>query len=100
MSLEELQPNAPLTIALESTERRIVEGYLEYRVLYRLAQPPNTYMYADPSLARKIDELAPRPNEAIQICRRRTGRKSEAPQWEVQRHGGAGAQPRGKQACP
>src|ERR1019366_45111 len=85
MGLEKLSfnPNVPIQVALKFPEGKIVEGRFGDQVYFTLAQPPNTCMYLDMGAAQKVNVLSPQKGQPFNICKRWTGKKGDAIQWDV-----------------
>lgn len=84
-------PNVPVEAALKFNDGRLVEGRFGDQMQYSLID--GRVMYLDLDVGEKLNQLQLRRNEAFVICKRTTGKKGAATQWEVYRPNQEAARP-------
>jgi hypothetical protein len=77
------EPNVPVRVALKFAEGKLCEGRFGDQMYYTFTDGRSAYLNMD--VAAKINLLGLRINEPFEICKYWSGKRGEAPQWDVRR---------------
>jgi hypothetical protein len=87
-------PNVQVQVRLKYPDGKLDQnGRYGDQMFYTLEEPAESCMYLNTDVAAKLYELEPRKGEAIAICKRWTGKKTDSVVWDIWRPDQEAVQP-------